>query len=114
MLVFAVKMLCLEYLFLVSVQDPAMVLNEARNNDDACMVRVTTNSVNPPTARSFSVNPDPAFALPQSRLLSRTNLFSAKMYPFRRPAESSHAVASDSRLVVPPLHDKDGSRARVC
>lgn len=35
------------------------------------------------------------------------------MHPFRRLAESSHAVASDNRLVFPPLHDKDGSRARV-
>lgn len=77
------------------------------------MVRVTTNSVNPPSARSLLVNPYLALPCHSLVLFQSANLFGIKMYPFRRPAESSHAVASDSRLVFPPLHDKDGSRTRV-
>ncbi|KAL7971677.1 hypothetical protein HDV63DRAFT_370119 [Trichoderma sp. SZMC 28014] len=56
----------------------------------------------------------PCFALPQSCLLFKVLTYSVADVPYSSTCrKQSCCVASDSRLVFPPLHDMDGSRARV-
>lgn len=77
------------------------------------MVRVTTNSVNPPTTRSVLVNPYLALPCHSLVFFQSANLFGIKDVPFSSTCRKQSCCGKRQPACLSSLHDKDGTRARV-